>query len=325
MTRPSANSRQPLDTTSIRAARGPRAQLAVDRPSAQLWEWELSAARILVPTATVFLTNRECPFTCVMCDLWKNTLTERVPLGAIPAQIDYALRELSTPPPPQPLLQIKLYNSGNFFDPQAIPREDYPVIAKRVTTFETVIVENHPRLCGDDCRRFRDLVSGQLEVAMGLETVHPEVLPQLNKQMTVDDFDRAAEFLLGCDIAVRAFVLLAPPFLESSAAEEWCLRSVAHAFEAGARVCSIIPTRGGNGIMEQLSAQRQFHPPQLTTLERVLETTIGWQRGRVFADLWDAARFSECEHCLLDRIRRIETMNQTQQVPVPIHCSFCRE
>ena len=27
-----------------------------------------------VDVATLFLTNRECPFRCLMCDLWKNTL-----------------------------------------------------------------------------------------------------------------------------------------------------------------------------------------------------------------------------------------------------------
>ena len=36
--------------------------------------------------------------------------------GDIPAQIAYALDQLP------PARQIKLYNSGNFFDHQAIPR-----------------------------------------------------------------------------------------------------------------------------------------------------------------------------------------------------------
>src|SRR3984957_12262451 len=81
-------------------------------------EDEYSAAGEVVPVATIFLTNRECPWRCLMCDLWKNTLTETVPAGAIPAQIDYALERLA------PARQIKLYNSGSFFDPCAIPVED---------------------------------------------------------------------------------------------------------------------------------------------------------------------------------------------------------
>ncbi len=58
-----------------------------------------------------------------MCDLWRNTLTETVPRGAIPQQIDYALAQLPA------ARQIKLYNSGSFFDKQAIPPEDYEAIA----------------------------------------------------------------------------------------------------------------------------------------------------------------------------------------------------
>ena len=44
--------------------------------------------------------------------------------------------------------------------------------------FERVIVESHPAfLAGVYARampRFRELISGQLEVAIGLETAHPE-------------------------------------------------------------------------------------------------------------------------------------------------------
>ena len=57
-------------------------------------EEECAAGGGVEPVATVFLTNKECPFRCVMCDLWRNTLTETVPLGAIPAQIDHALLDM---------------------------------------------------------------------------------------------------------------------------------------------------------------------------------------------------------------------------------------
>ena len=64
-----------------------------------------------------------------MCDLWKHTLTETVPNGAIPAQIEYALEQLQAKP-----TQVKLYNSGSFFDPAAIPPGDYPAIAEKIAS-----------------------------------------------------------------------------------------------------------------------------------------------------------------------------------------------
>ena len=133
-------------------------------------EEECAVGGAVEPVATIFLTNRECPFRCLMCDLWRNTLTATVPTGAIPAQIDYALSRLG------PARQVKLYNSGSFFDPRAIPPADYASIAARVQGFARVIVENHPAFTSDRCVAFRDLLPGAFEVAMGLETVHPDVL-----------------------------------------------------------------------------------------------------------------------------------------------------
>ncbi len=46
------------------------------RPYAFLSEDERSREGAIVPVNTIFLTNRECPWHCVMCDLWKNTLAE---------------------------------------------------------------------------------------------------------------------------------------------------------------------------------------------------------------------------------------------------------
>jgi radical SAM enzyme (TIGR01210 family) len=248
-----------------------------------------------------------------MCDLWKNTTDERVPVGAIPEQITFALSKL-------PIAKhIKLYNSGNFFDRQAIPRDDYAVIARSVASFETVIVENHPRLCGDDCLRFRDLLAGKLEIALGLETVHPEVLPRLNKRMTVEDFQRAVRFLSENEIATRAFILLRPPFLSEAEGVEWALRSLEFAFDAGVQCCSVIPTRDGNGAMEQLRSDGGFEPT-FRSLERVLAEGLAIGRGRVFVDLWDAERFFDCEQCGSRRRERLSRMNLTQQMLPEISC-----
>src|SRR5882757_8265431 len=76
------------------------------RPHAFLVEEERAESGEIVSVATIFLTNRECPWRCLMCDLWKNTLTESIPSGAIPEQITFALSRLPA------ARQIKLYNSG---------------------------------------------------------------------------------------------------------------------------------------------------------------------------------------------------------------------
>ena len=224
------------------------------------------------PVATIFLTNRECPFRCLMCDLWRNTLTETVPVGAIPAQIDHALRSLP------PARQLKLYNSGSFFDPHAIPPEDFAAIAQRANRFERLIVENHPALIGDACLRFRDLLAGRLEVAMGLETVHPEAAAALNKRMTLEQFSSAAKFLRSNGIDLRVFILVQPPFVPAAEALYWAEQSLDFAMGCGATAAVLIPTRAGNGAMEALMARGEFVLPSLDTLESAME--YGLRLGR---------------------------------------------
>jgi hypothetical protein len=300
----------------IFATRPPRNAVDPCRPYAFLVEPECNARGEIVDVATLFLTNRECPFRCLMCDLWKNTLTQSVAAGDIPEQIRWGLAQLPA------AREIKLYNSGNFFDRKAIPPEDYAAIAGLVRGFDTVIVENHPNLCDVACVRFRDLIApAKLEIALGLETVHPEVLPALNKRMTLDDFRRAVEFLLQADIAVRAFVLLRPPFLDESEGVEWALRSLEFAFSLGVACCSVIPTRGGNGIMERLQRDGLFAPPTLRSAEGVLETGIGMRRGRVFLDLWDLESLADCAKCGPARIERLRRMNLAQEILPPEECN----
>ena len=303
----------------IVSQRGARNPVEVSRPYAFLTEPERAESGEIVLVATIFLTNRECPWRCLMCDLWKNTLTGTVPAGAIPAQIDFALAQLP------PSRQIKLYNSGSFFDPRAIPPGDYPAIAECVCSFERVIVECHPSLVGESALRFRELISGKLEVAMGLETVHPEVLPKLNKRMTLGQFSHAATFLRQHDIALRVFVLVKPPFLDEAEALEWAGRSVDFAFDCGASIVSLIPTRPGNGALETLADRGQFTQPKLATFEAAFDYAIGLRRGRVFADTWDLERFSDCQTCFAARKERLARMNLSQEPEAQIACDACVE
>ncbi len=246
-------------------------------------------------------------------------MTQTVPLGAIPEQIHYALSRLGGSPK-----QIKLYNSGSFFDPAAIPPEDYSAIARALLFAENVIVESHPRLVGEKAVRFRDLLAGSLEVALGLETAHPQVLPRLNKRFTLDHFSRAVEFLREQNMFVRVFILVKPPFMDETEGLEWAVKSAEFAFNCGANVVSLIPTRPGNGALEALSEAGEFAPPQLSTLEKAQEIALPLARGgRIFADTWDLQRFSKCPACLEKRRERIQAFNVSQRIQPFVECSEC--
>jgi radical SAM enzyme (TIGR01210 family) len=269
--------------------------------------------------ATVLLTNRECPWRCLMCDLWKNTLETPTPRSAIPAQMRFALERLPS------ANVLKLYNAGSFFDRASIPREDYEEIASLARGFERVIVECHPALVGESNLRFRDLLGGPgLEIAIGLETAEEEILRRLNKEMTVGQFQTAASFLLRNQVSLRVFVLVGLPFLRK---EEWpaaTRASIALSVRAGARVVSLIPTRLGNGALEELQRQGLFQPPTLSDLEVAIEDFFEGEEGTaaarsvLLADLWDADSLPAPACCRAARIERLRSMNTFQRsLPLP--------
>jgi radical SAM enzyme (TIGR01210 family) len=314
---PSSKPNAPLiDDSWILDQRGQRNLVDPLRPYAHTVEPERTAAGGVEDMATIFITNKECPFRCLMCDLWQNTTVATVPAGAVVGQIEWALERLPA------VRHVKLYNAGSFFDTQTIPRSDWPAIAALLRDYETVIVESHPKLVGEQCIELADMLNPQLQVALGLETVDPDVLPRLNKRMTLDDFERATRFLTDHDIVTRAFVLLRTPFQTEQQGVEWANRSLDYAFHIGVECCVVIPTRAGNGAMDQLQRDGHFAPPSLDSLEQVLEHGVSLGRGRVFADLWDIEKFYSCDTCGPARKERLNQINLTQRsLPaVPCEC-----
>lgn len=131
---------------------------------------------------------------------------------------------------------------GEFFDPRAIPPAEYPAVAGLAAPFSRIVAESHPTLIGSRCLAFGDLLSTRLEVAMGLETSHPEILARLNRRMTLDSFRRAADVLKARDIDLRVFILIRPPWLSEAEGFDRARRSLDFAIDCGASVCSLVPT-----------------------------------------------------------------------------------
>ena len=306
---------QLFDNDWILQKRGIKNPVDPFKPYAYVKEQERSAQGEILEVGTVFLTNKECPFKCLMCDLWKYTTNEKVADGVIPGQIEWAIKKM------EGIRHLKLYNSGNFFDKQAIPENDYDEIKCLLSNFESILIENHPKLVDDKCLEFNDSIPGNLQVALGLETVHPDVLSRLNKRMTLDDFERAVHFLDRHNILTRAFILLRPPFLSEKEGVIWAKRSIDYAFRTGIECCVIIPTRPGNGAIDQLMREGFHESPLISSLEEVLEYGVQLKAGRVFADLWDLEYFSSCDRCFQERKERLLQINLSQEVYQNVPCT----
>ena len=282
---------------------------------------------------TAFLTGAECPFTCSFCDLWKWTLDGPTPPGALVVQLERILTEVDGARPDR----LKLYNASNFFDRRAVPEKDLPRIAQLASPFAGVTVESHASTVGRATLEFARRLPGRLEIAMGLETIHPVASQHLNKRLDLERFDRAADFLREHEMDLRVFVLLGAPYVAPDEAVEWVVRTVEYAASRGAAVVSIIPVRRGNGEIERLEAAGHFTPPTLRELEEALEACLkggGKQIPRfarddngtvVTADLWDIGLLATCDACRAARIERMQRMNITGRPDARAACGSCGE
>jgi uncharacterized Fe-S cluster-containing MiaB family protein len=219
--------------------------------------------------------------------------------------------------------RLKIYNASNFFDQRSVPPDDVSGIARLAAPFAAVTVESHANTIGPQTVAFAQQLSGRLEVAVGLETIHPVAIERLNKRLDLGRFDWAARFLAGNGIDLRVFVLLGAPNIPAGESVAWTVRAVEYAVERGASVVSIIPLRGGNGEMERLEALGQFTPPVLSQLEDALDRCLQFTATVVTADLWDVGRLVECGHCGSKRIERLRRMNVTGRAENRIACAVC--
>lgn len=256
-----------------------REQLSADTPYLVLHEAEPDGTGNKVNTTTVFLTASQCPIGCNMCDLHLNTLSEATPPGAIARQIDGAIKDSEAK-------WLKLYNSGNFFDPRSIPPDDYPEIAARCNRFDRVIVENHPRFGKNRLQSFLKLITCRFEIAVGQETVQPRWLDRLEKQMTRDSFGHYASEITRLGIDLRVFLILGVPGIDVVESIRWTRLSLRHAIACGARHVSIIPARSGHGWSGRAEQLPEFPNALLAEIhEKLLHDSDG--RAVVTLDLWD--------------------------------------
>jgi radical SAM enzyme (TIGR01210 family) len=303
----------------IRKLRAPKPVVDPWRAHGSLVEEERRPNGRIERALTVFLAGAECPYTCSFCDLWRWTIDGPTPAGALVTQ----LREvLESTPPPLPD-RLKLYNASNFFDQRAVPLQDRPAIAALAESFVGVTVESHARTVGPQTLEFAQMLSGTLEVAVGLETTHPVAMDHLNKRLSLTRFDSAAGYLADHGIALRVFVLLNAPYVPREETVDWTMRAVEHAVRRGASVVAIIPVRGGNGEMERLESLGHFVPPTLSGLEDVLDRCLAFVPAVITVDLWDAHRLATCTECSAARIDRLGRLNLTGRSEPRIMCSAC--
>lgn len=264
---------------------------------------------------TVIFSNRECPYRCVFCGLWQETLDTSSSPGDVAVQLERAIAAHG------PCEAIKLYNAGSFFDEQAITPHDRARMAELCADFETVIVESRPELIDRRAAEFAGRVN-RLQVAIGLEVADDEVLALMNKRMPLASVARAAEMMKKNGICWRAFIMIQPPLVDPREAMAKAQDSIGFAAEHGADTISLIRSHRTPGAMEELERYGFWAPPDLWAVADAARWSLDHYDGITLVDRWSLDQGPRCEACRGRMDEAFESINTRQELPL-VSCS-CR-
>jgi len=270
------------------------------REPTRVWLDEDNTPDGFVDSLTIILNTGGCRWAraggCTMC----GYVAESVEGGSVAhedlmAQIDACL-EHERENADSPADQIKIYTSGSFLDEREVPAETRRAIAETFGDRDRMVVESLPDFV--DRETIREFTEQGLDcdVAIGLETATDRVRRDcVNKYFEFSDFeDACAEArAVGAERpppderaatdgsreqgsgAIKAYLLMKPPFLSEGEAVEDMKRSVRRCLAVeGCHTVSMNPCNVQNYTMvEDLFHDGGYRPPWLWSVADVLEDT----------------------------------------------------
>lgn len=232
---------------------------------------------------------------CTMCGYAEDTPQRPPSVEELLAQVDQVARRR------EGARWVKLYTSGSMLDPEEVPGEVLGAIVAAFDDVDRLTVESRAEHVTEE--RVEAMGNPRrTEVAIGLESACDQVLEgSISKGMSFGEFERAAAQVKGAGAALRAYVLLKPPFLTEAEAIEDSVEATARAASAGATTVSINPVNvQGGTLVDFLHHRGEYEPPWLWSVLEVLrlaDTALGSRTTRVISAPTAGGRTRGAHNC----------------------------
>jgi len=219
----------------------------------------------------VILRTRGCYWAdqkgCSMCGYARDTLGRSATPAELAEQLRRALGRYRDEP------YVKVYTSGSFLDDREVgPASREALVRAFSGRARRLLFETLPEFAQEaTIAPLRAAFSGELEVALGLESADPVVLARfVHKNAPPSEYFAAAERLRRLGARTKAYLLLKPPYLTEAEAIDDVVRSIDEAaprFDA----LSVNPVHiQGGTVVEVLFRRGRYRPPWLWSVVEVL-------------------------------------------------------
>jgi len=224
-----------------------------------------------VPAFVVILRTRGCYWAdakgCSMCGYARDTLGRSATPAELASQLARALDRYHGEP------YVKVYTSGSFLDDREVDPASRAAFVRAFSgRARRLLFETLPEFAGEaTLGPLREAYSGELEVALGLESTDPVVLARfVHKNAPPTAYLEAADRVRRLGARAKAYLLLKPPYLAEDEAVADVVRSIGEAalhFDA----LSVNPVHiQGGTVVEWLYRRGRYRPPWLWSLVEVL-------------------------------------------------------
>ena len=205
---------------------------------------------------------------CTMCGYSRDTLGRSATPAELTEQLSRALARYHDEP------YVKVYTSGSFLDDREVDAASRERIVSAFSgRARRFLLETLPEFAtAENLRPLRAAFSGELEVALGLESTDPVVLSKyVHKSAAPEEYLSAADRVRALGLRAKAYLLLKPPYLTESESVDDVVRSIEEA-AAHFETISINPVHIQNGtVVEWLFRRGRYRPPWLWSVVDALQ------------------------------------------------------